>query len=206
MVWTPPRARGAGEQRLSPNPRAGFHDQLPAVSDGMVFSVATDAGLLAIDATTGERAWRRDASRGLALLAGASNGQVVAVVDGQALGLDVRTGHERWRIPTAARWGTSWAMVRGDDLYVVEPSRTFAVELPSGRIRWDTAVGSRQIPALADGVLYLPGADSIVALDTSTGTALWTGAVQSQQRRATPVAGGTVVVTATDGAMVAFPR
>jgi outer membrane protein assembly factor BamB len=186
--------------------RSAFHDQSPLVAGGVVYAVSNAGLLLAVDATSGRERWRRQSSSGIVMLAGAAEDGVLAVVGSNLVSLDAGDGAERWQVATAARWGSSWTIPTADTVIVVEPGRTFAADVASGRVRWERATDAVQPPAYGGGVLYVSGRSALHAIQTGTGRAEWTGEVQGMQFQPTLVTPATVAVAASDGSLVAFPR
>jgi len=122
----------------------------------------------------GEKRWTRD-------LGGFASGP--AFVDGTTtIGLDtgaVRSygpdGTERWTrtvrgdvsaAPTVAPDGTAFVLTQAGRAYRISPE---------GDVRWETGVadGTNDSATLADGTLYVPTGDAIVALDTADGSEEW---------------------------------
>jgi outer membrane protein assembly factor BamB len=190
----------------------GFHDQPPVVGGGLVYAKNTGGppgqprplGVFAFDLRSGKEVWRRE-SRGPVLIAGVAHGLLLTVLGEDAVGLDARTGEERWRVPGGRGGPSSRAIRQGDVLYVLTESSTLAVDLPSGGLRWRMEIGCQQIPVLADGVLYVPGG-RLVALDAGSGTPLWKADVPAQRGGTAQASTAHVVITTADGSLVAVPR
>jgi outer membrane protein assembly factor BamB len=181
----------------------------PVAADGLVYYAGEDVNsprqvyLWALNAATGEVAWRqaikpnRDDRYGACVTPVAVGAGVVAVASNHVMvGLDARTGVERWRRPVERR-------VDGE----VEPRRLSAPFLhghrvyaiyEEGLIGWDVASGRREFEftgnfpassyyrmlALADGAVYFianleqPKAQGnrqgfLYAVDLATAQVLW---------------------------------
>jgi len=92
-------------------------------------------------------------------------------------------------------------------LYVVtDTGSVHAVDTATGAIRWSATVtgAGAAPPALAKGVLYVPGPGGVVALDAATGAVRFTAATGSPVRAQPAVAGGVLFAGADDGAVRAF--
>jgi outer membrane protein assembly factor BamB len=190
----------------------------PAAADGLVYYAGEDVNpprqvyLWALHAATGEVAWRqaikpsRDDRYGSCVTPAAVSAGVVAVASGHVMvGLDARTGLERWRTAVERR-------VDGE----IEPRRLSAPFLhghrvyaiyEEGLIGWDVASGRREFEftgsfpsdnyyrmlALADGTVYFianleqPKAQGnrqgfLYAVDLAAAQVLWKHRVNREEQ------------------------
>jgi outer membrane protein assembly factor BamB len=156
----------------------------PTVSDGTVFVnsggfQSVSSHLRAFDAETGAERWRYDT--------GSETKSTPAVADGRVFvnsaeglhAVDTGSGERLYTVPeTGNEWGTP-AISEGT-VYVVatrrEDNELFAIDAADGSVRWrhrSSELGSDP-PVLADGLVYVPDADGVVALDSSAGTPVTT--------------------------------
>nr|NIO69137.1 PQQ-binding-like beta-propeller repeat protein [Anaerolineae bacterium] len=156
-----------------------------AAAEGLVFIGTRDArplgsgdkALLALDAATGEEAWRFEtgALNLSAPVVGA--GRVYfAVNDGTVYALEAKGGQELWRrriegwtpfAPTMAE-GTLYLGSQGPTLH--------ALDAESGRVKWRFTTGGQVLysPAAAEGVVYFGSWDgNLYAVDAQRGDEIW---------------------------------
>ena len=146
-----------------------------AIVDGLVFFGSRDDGFYALDFATGERKWRSShrtswvvgspAVRDGKAYIGSSDGHFIQSVD-------VATGRELWRTPTASNVLSS--PVLAGDLLVVGTATTnagrgelLALDAPTGAVRWRLALGEAvwSSPVVAGHEVYVGCDDgSVVAI------------------------------------------
>ncbi|HTT71964.1 MAG TPA: PQQ-binding-like beta-propeller repeat protein [Anaeromyxobacteraceae bacterium] len=93
---------------------------------------------------------------------------------GAVLGLDARSGAERWRAPGACE-----AALCREALYLLDQSRLEVREAASGRVRFARELdglpeGTREVLALSGGLALLVGRRQVAALDPSSGETVFT--------------------------------
>lgn len=210
LVWAVPGPGGFGE---------------PTVGDDVVFFLAEDHSVHAIDKAAGKERWSITLPIQPSLLPGLASvllpGQLI-VPDQDVFSLDPATGAIQWRFqaPFGRRPGYEAPAVGDSLLYFGSGSgHVFAIERSTGRLRWARAVGDTSDsvfrPALSNGVIYLgvtlwppsPGAigSRVVALDAATGDVRWTRDLPSlvakpaTGTRSVLVAGSLVYAASGDG-------
>jgi outer membrane protein assembly factor BamB len=167
----------------------------PALGGDILFAPvqAPVAGVLSAAATTGEPLWFTpfgftsvtapavDADAVYVAGWGVRNAWDRAQNDasGALFALDQRTGRERWRFLTPARFGP--VSVGSDAVYVPSDRGLFAIDRASGRKRWqarfspgagDTATVAGEIIVFA-GAEVTSGRSGIFALDAASGALRW---------------------------------
>jgi outer membrane protein assembly factor BamB len=159
----------------------------PTVADGLVYIGLNDGALYALDADDGEDIWRfqPDIEAWDGIEEGGMSFNEPAVVDGVVF---VGTG-------------VDFDEVEGD-------TYLFAIDAETGEERWRYEVGDpvRMQPAIADGVAYAGDLTGQVhAVDTETGEALWTFALDGELGPDSPVVvDGVLFITDRDGSLYAI--
>ncbi len=177
-----------------------------AVSSGLAYVMGEDTTFYALEAATGREKWKVPFARN------GSCGSVPIVRDGTVylsasaivtpadakrpastywhlFALDATTGQERWRSPSTPVGGTDGTclhhpLVTADTFYAVEDSRLHAVDLATGRERWqpievrgpvEGRVRALEVHNLVDAGSVLVGLTStcLFAFDTATGQTAW---------------------------------
>lgn len=159
----------------------------PAVSDGRVFAAGAGGTLVAVDARTGDRVWRKNLED-RSLSGGPAVGDGLVVIgtrEGKALGFDASNGDARWESGVTSEVLAPAAI--GQDSVVVRTNdgRVFAVNPDNGERRWlyDRSVPpltlrGHSAPTLVKGGV-LAGFDNgrLVALKLADGTPAWEATV-----------------------------
>lgn len=117
----------------------------PAVSGGTVFIGARDGFHYAIDAATGELRWKVDHEVSWVNGSAAIGDGVlyVGTSDGQFLqAVDIATGREKWRTPTAATIWSSAALVRDQVIVGDGAGRVRSYDAATGAVRWSFFTGA----------------------------------------------------------------
>ncbi|MCC6703619.1 MAG: PQQ-binding-like beta-propeller repeat protein [Thermomicrobiales bacterium] len=172
-----------------------------AIVDGVLYA-GVDAGLMAVDALSGEHLWTFETSLPIDSPATVGHGLVYfADINGTLYAVDIATQTELWRMDGVRP--ASGVALWGDLLYTVTPEGTFnAVDAVSGEVTWsvELGAGAAGAPAVADGVALQNTLDlTIHAFDALTGAELWTFSGGGTGGMATPtITNGTVYAT-TDG-------
>jgi len=164
--------------------------------------------ILAVDARTGERRWRRDFAAGdfykskgfpdRCILAGR-----LYVTDGSGcLVLDAASGATVRRLDPprgAGSWG--YLAAAGGRLYgvSVDGNSVFSVDADSGRCAWTRRAKGAFVPALAAEALYVQETSGLLtALDARTGRERWRAKAAASAERATVHARGGWVFVCSD--------
>jgi outer membrane protein assembly factor BamB len=167
----------------------------PALGGEILFAPvqAPVAGLLAVAAATGEPLWFSPfgftsvtapaVDADAVYLAGwgvhNTHDRTQNDASGAVFALDQRTGRERWRFLTSARFGP--VSVGPDAVYVPSDRGLFAIDRATGRKRWqarfspgagDTATVAGKVIVFA-GVEVTSGRAGIFALDAASGALRW---------------------------------
>lgn len=149
-----------------------------AVSDGLVYVVAGlvfpdvwDWGargyVCALDAASGQEAWRREVSGDLVSSLAVSDGVVYFGAREGLLALDARTGEEKWRREMDEGISSSPAIAGGVVYFVSSDGRLCALDASTGEqlSAWalDSPLGEyinsvSPSPVFSDGIMYLVGA------------------------------------------------
>jgi outer membrane protein assembly factor BamB len=177
----------------------------PAVVAGVVYAACTRV-LYALDAATGTELWQFAGTR----LGGVSAvGELVYVndvepgapIDPEApttilRALDAMTGQERWHV--AVLGGSDPVVENGVAVIATGDGFLLGLDAATGAESWRFQVsteGTAHSPALADGIAYL-GGDGVdfFAVDTATGTLLWTGDTGDDQTRTAVVGEGVAYI------------
>lgn len=93
--------------------------------------------------------------------------------------LDLAGGAELWRHPTGAEVKGSPTVADGRVVVVTSVGEVRAVEASSGALLWSTNLGDPAdrfdvtSPIIADGVVYVGGAEITAAVDAATGALIW---------------------------------
>lgn len=160
--------------------RSGPADVVPALHDGLVFSGTTytssyggqDPTFFALDADTGQEAWRTQIPGELTGAPAVANGTVYfGTSDGTLHALDADTGEERWSLDTGGDAVTSSPAVTDDRVYVAVDGgsgKILAVDAASGKEAWESrSLGTlSSSPTVVDGILYIGSNDDrVYALD-----------------------------------------
>lgn len=150
----------------------------PLLSNGRLYVSSLDGKLYAINATTGEEAWRFDADRGLAtspVLAG--NLILVAGFDNTLYALNTQDGSEAWRYK-ARNWVWTRPLVEGNRVYIGDFNGFFyAIDLSNGREVWNLQLAKSPIvaaPVFVNGTLVVAAEDGhLFGIDSGSQTQKW---------------------------------
>jgi outer membrane protein assembly factor BamB len=140
---------------------------------------------------------------------------LVSDSDGLVFALDAATGREVWRTaPGLAEFSTA-PIVDGLRVYVANCCVVTALDISTGRVEWRYSLKKergiqnqlRGEMAAADGDVFLPTDDGIVALRGSRGEVIWRASEDAWVTRGAIDADGTVVVFAHQSRLAAYePR
>ncbi len=179
----------------------GYRDKIlaqPVVSDGIVFTMDSDAVVSAFDLATGSRIWRADTKGenddstnvggGLAVEAG-----TLYAVNGLAelVAFEAAKGAERWRKTLAGPARSAPAISEGRIFVVTLDGKLVAMSAEDGRSLWthqaasSTAVMLGQpAPAVAEGLVVAGfGSGELAALRVETGSIAWTDSLAAARGR-----------------------
>jgi len=168
----------------------------PVAADGRIFTLDSDAGLVATS-TAGATLWSRDLTPGFERGGGISGGGLAVVGGalyattgyGELISLDPATGAENWRQRLAA--GITAPTVTGNSIYVVSrDSQAWSINPDNGRIRWqlpagapDAVLSGGSAPAVTDRLVIFPfGSGELVATLRLSGVRVWGTSVAGGRR------------------------
>ncbi|MGW1070596.1 protein kinase domain-containing protein [Streptomyces aureus] len=183
---------------------------------GMVLLTGPDSEVVALDAATGEEAWRRSVP-GVKLPQFQSFGDGVAyVVSTPTLSttlvaaVDPRTGATVWRRSmdgqlsvVAAHGGTVWFTSSTVDQYTDAVVRYDVTHRRIHRTALHVPLAQTQVAVQGDAAYLLGNDGSLVAVNTRTAKQLWRVETSVSKASAPVVAGRRLYLTAVDGRLVA---
>lgn len=200
----------------------------PAVAYGRVF-VNTIEGLLALDAATGEVAWRAPEARGFSSPAVFDGSVFVGSSNGTAYRLNSTDGEVEWAASLLVETGFSglssspkivfdWVFI-GTFNESGGPGEVVSLWASNGSVRWRTPTESVHFssPAYANGSVYVGVAGrynttsqitfdppyGVLALDAATGEERWFFETSGSVSASPAIADGRVIVPAKDGLVYA---
>lgn len=153
----------------------------PSVAYGRLFFGDGAGHVVAVSASTGQRAWLFDARRGIAATPAVGTYKHGTVYEAFLN-----------RFPSRAKDPADGEVI--------------ALEAGTGRVRWRTAVGASETsPLLADGRVYVGGWDGkVYALDERTGALAWTFQTNGAVKGGLAASGGRVFAGSYDGHLYAL--
>jgi outer membrane protein assembly factor BamB len=177
----------------------------PIVQGGRIFFASLDGNLYAINATSGEEAWRFKGTRALVSSPVVTDGGLVLVggFDDRLHAIDMASGRQRWDF-VAANWIWTSPVVDGGRAYVGDFDGTVhALNLSDGSPIWSKPIAKRPIvasPVLAQGVLVIAAQNGeLYGLDPGTQTQRWGPSDVGTSLNADLVADGELVYLAPNG-------
>ncbi len=204
-----------GDERWS-FPTGGAVESSPIVIDGTVYVGSRAGRLFALTADLGELVWQWPAGDTEAVgpirSSPAVSGDLVYVGsdDGHLYAVERSSGDLRWEHATGAPVQAA-PVVHEDVVYA--PSHDTNIHSldaetgrPVGLVQYRTDTALRASPAIADGYMYVPNNQFLIALDLETGQVDWS--LQTSREITAPpvVAGDYVYVASTDGTLYAVHR
>lgn len=196
-------ATGERNWRSVPSLGGSLHVGAPVCAEGVVFfGTYVSQRLYAVDAASGRELWgirlgSAPSANGLVFTPSVSDGVVVTCTrqfteprTGTVLAVDARSGQALWQytwVPLAPIRDASCArpvvVSAGVVLAAVDDGRVFGLDLRTGQLRWTlppvagylTPAEERGLTAGGGGVALVGSLSGVVqAVDTRTGTVLWT--------------------------------
>ena len=186
---------GTGEARWTAGVGSTVAGPATIVEDTVFVSAfgaqAGPGAVVALDAATGEERWRTsrdDVTGNLASTPIVTDEALVVLETSSVVALDPDRGSLRWRTeivnptrnPPFLPQGTATPVpvVVGDAVVALDASgRVYALDLGSGRIRWDHALNDASVlsvPVVAEDQVLVPSDSGTVhALDLAEGTLVW---------------------------------
>ena len=203
----------------------------PIVVKGRVFALDAAAQVTAVDASSGNVAWRADLTpegeSGEDGFGGglASDGNRIFVTTGfgEIVALEIASGNIAWRFTTASPFRAAPAVSNGLVIAVTRSNRGIAVTTSDGDLAWrldGISAGAGSLggasPAVSGGLAVLPFASGeIMGVDVSSGRRVWSAVLGGARRglarssisdvTGDPVIAGRIVIAANQsGRMVAI--
>jgi eukaryotic-like serine/threonine-protein kinase len=149
----------------------GINSTTPVV-DGLIFLPTWNEGLVALDASTGERRWQFGAGTTILTAPAVAYDTVYLTQDNHLLALNIRDGQERWSFGRSGTGLNSSPIIAGNIVYYLTtdvytsivpffPSRDaggylYAVDAHTGKEVWKSEVNglTGASPTIAHGTLY----------------------------------------------------
>ncbi|MCG2633360.1 MAG: outer membrane protein assembly factor BamB [Gammaproteobacteria bacterium] len=161
--------------------------------EGRVAVTTHEGELIALDGETGKTLWRAELGTESLSPPALSNGRIlVQTIDGQLRAFGAESGEEQWLIrqepPVLTLRGTARPVAAGSDIITgFANGKLLSVNISSGQIRWEAAVGlargrtelERMIdidiaPLVSDGTIFAASFQGRVAsVGESSGEILW---------------------------------
>jgi outer membrane protein assembly factor BamB len=140
----------------------------------------------ALEKQTGQRRWARLSCSAAAAAQPAFGREIVLVGDsgGDLAGYDPATGNRVWCNNEGGSIVSAPA-IAGDTAFITNGEAAIAVVQSNGALRWRFAaldvlgIHLTNTPAFANGVVYVTGEGSVVALDGITGRKIWRQQIQA---------------------------
>ncbi|QPV64054.1 PQQ-binding-like beta-propeller repeat protein [Halosimplex litoreum] len=188
----------------------GGHIGIPAptVADGTVYTTDMDATLYAVGAEEGQTRWSASvADPGLPVVAG--DAVALGADDGHFGAVERADGRERWTaaLPTAGRFPYRRPTVAAGAVVVPTRLGLAAFDRASGEVRWRyrTGLSTASHPVVADGTVYVGGADAYVhAVDAATGERRWWTETAASVETPVAVAGGAAYAGTVEGTVLSL--
>jgi len=150
----------------------------PSYCNGMLYVNTFEGDTIALDAETGEIAWRTHIGTEKPSTPAIDGPRlIVSSKDGAVRGVSRKNGKLLWTVQTAGKVESSPAVVDGFAYFGSTDGRLFAVRSDTGRIRWAYDTGGRinASPSIfGDRVCISTYAGSIVCVRRETGEEIWT--------------------------------
>jgi outer membrane protein assembly factor BamB/predicted phosphodiesterase len=193
----------------------------PAVADGRVIVITSDATVQAVDAMTGGLIWSTplgdQATRYDVTSPMVADGVVYVGGPAVTAALDAATGSLIWEQNLGVDWlATVYSAAVCDETRVVLGlySGLWVLDRASGSVLWSRAANNREThrsPALVDGVLYAAGdnfgSQNLRALDVQSGAELWTAQYNVGNSNSAPAVTDSLVIIGSGlGRIEAFAR
>jgi outer membrane protein assembly factor BamB len=195
----------------------------PVIAYGRLYFADTRGRFYAVDAETGERAWRRVLGAYTAASPTVGDGVVYqplmnplgqdrATAPGYMVALDAETGEEKWRFK-AGVMESSPLLVDGVLYFGTFDDKLYALDVATAKPRWTFKAGDdiKGGPVLAGGSIIFGAYDGkMYAVDVRNGKRRWSSSAQgglagAGNFYATPAAAyGRVYIGNTDGKVYAF--
>jgi outer membrane protein assembly factor BamB len=190
---------------------AGDRWSQPVVGGGALYLTASTAGgvkVVSLDVATGATRWTRivpaASSDGADASPAVAAGLVFVSTDGALVALDTASGTTRWSVPSH----TIGAPTVAGALVYLGPT---AFDAATGAVRW-TAPAGTTIGAVSGGRAIVvsgypctgsPAGGTVLALDATTGSALWARHIDGYRFSGLMMSGGSVLIVPTGCAPLA---
>jgi eukaryotic-like serine/threonine-protein kinase len=177
----------------------------PVQAEGLVFVGTADNFVLALDADTGEEAWRFEVEHSIWSTPSYEDGTLyVGSLDKHIYALDAQSGDLLWEQSLAG--SVSGQVAVGDELLYVGSfdKQLHALNKTTGNVEWEAPEGGTAdwvwaSPALADNVVFFSDKrGNVYAVDAESGRAIWDAQIAGQVV-ASPVVSDGIVFIASSG-------
>lgn len=190
----------------------------PVVAYGRLYFGTLRGRLFAVDAETGEVAWRVKLGRCTAASPAVGDGVVYQPimyptpcsssgdVPGFMAAFDADTGEELWRF-RAGVIESSPLLIDGTLYFGSWDRKMYALDVRTRKVRWTFSTGDRIKggPAYRDGTIYFGSYDgNVYAVDARTGRERWSASGEANFYATPALAYGRVYIGNTDGRVYAF--
>jgi len=175
----------------------------PTVFDGTVYIGADNNRLYALDAVTGEQEWAFQGGFYFHASPAVANGTVYApCLDNKFYAIDADTGNSRWVVDTESRMYEAPTIADGT-VYVgttTPPEQILAFDTATGEhtVLRDNTEGTGAGATVADGILYIPSNEQLLALELPSGELKWSYDT-GDRVEASPTVVDNTVICATGG-------
>lgn len=172
-VWSVNVGNGQGKR---------FNRLSPAYMDGRIFAASNNGVVMALDAESGDRLWRRNTDHVITGGVGAANGMVlVGTVDSNVVALDADDGSVLWTTEVSSE--VLAAPVTNGSVVVVQTvdGAITALDADSGLQRWiyentvpDLTLRGTSVPMIVDNFVITALANgTLISLALDNGTLRW---------------------------------
>lgn len=142
----------------------------PAVRDGTVFVTGWPQQVRAFDAETGRERWARTHDEQLVRPPTATDGGVLVPTRSGVTMYEADDGDVRWARALDGNATEGAAAVAEDRAFVADGLQSlYALDLETGEDEWSTSFSHEVTPVVADGVVYITMATTLVTFDAETG-------------------------------------
>tara|TARA_R110002096_G_scaffold24760_18_gene78004 strand:- start:389 stop:1618 length:1230 start_codon:yes stop_codon:yes gene_type:complete len=188
----------------------GSGGALALSEDLLIVNASSESkAIIALDKATGKEVWRKEGIVQCYNTPGLADDVVLVNARDQFLGLDARTGAERWKLGGPDAYVCNSPTVVDGIAYAIQGGRGPTVAISAeGKTLWSSKRAvTVPSPAIRNGLIFIPERDIFTCLDASTGEEVYRERVSvpiTDRTYASPLVIGDriLVVTRKDGAMI----